>query len=132
LIKKLRSRKGVNAIEFAFMAPIIFATILGIFECGWFFCHQLVLDNITFDIAREISLSDVMEMENTFASNTDEAIEKWESFGMKGSPTFYYTVTIDNKIHINSVVDYSNISPYKIFGSSVHSDSYTAWLMEMK
>jgi Flp pilus assembly protein TadG len=48
------SRKGSAAIEFAFVAPIFFAILLGIFEVGIMFFAQSMLQNGTSDMARMI------------------------------------------------------------------------------
>lgn len=48
------SRKGSAAIEFAFVAPIFFAILLGIFEVGIMFFAQSMLQNGVSDVARLI------------------------------------------------------------------------------
>ena len=48
------SRKGSAAIEFAFVAPVFFAILLGIFEVGIMFFAQSMLQNGVSDVARLI------------------------------------------------------------------------------
>lgn len=48
------SRKGSAAIEFAFVAPIFFALLLGIFEVAIMFFAQSILQNGVSDMARLI------------------------------------------------------------------------------
>ena len=56
LRRRLRadSRKGSAAIEFAFVAPVFFVLLMGIFEAGIMFFAQAALQNAVTDLGRQI------------------------------------------------------------------------------
>jgi len=52
----LYDERGANIIEFAFVAPVFFLLFLGILEFGLFTFHQVVVQSIMTQAAREASL----------------------------------------------------------------------------
>jgi Flp pilus assembly protein TadG len=56
---RLRSRKGSAAIEFAFIAPVLFVLIMGVIEVGIIFFAQFLLQSATDDAARLIRTGQV-------------------------------------------------------------------------
>ena len=59
----MKRQKGQSAVEFALMAPIIFALILGMIYGGVMFMDYLNFNNHARMIAREISLAKPSERE---------------------------------------------------------------------
>ncbi len=57
--RRLRDNSGSAAIEFAFVAPVFFALLLGIIEGGVMFFGQAALSNATQDAARLIRTGQV-------------------------------------------------------------------------
>ncbi|KZL28215.1 TadE/TadG family type IV pilus assembly protein [Pseudovibrio sp. Ad37] len=57
--KLLSDNKGVTAIEFAIVAPMLFAIILAIIELGISFLVEVLLDNALADAARQIRTGQV-------------------------------------------------------------------------
>ena len=56
-MRRWRSRRGGNAIEFALTAPVIAVLLAGIVDYGWLFYQQIALQNATRDSVRAGSVA---------------------------------------------------------------------------
>ena len=68
----MKRQKGQSAVEFALMAPIIFALILGMIYGGVMFMDYLNFNNQARTIAREISVASTKE-------DRDALFEKYQA-----------------------------------------------------
>jgi Flp pilus assembly protein TadG len=53
----LRNKRGTAAIEFAILAPIVFAVIFSIFEAGWIMTQSIMLDRAVSRSARALQIN---------------------------------------------------------------------------
>lgn len=81
-----RLRRGGNAIEFALIAPVLFAILGGTMEYGWFLMNQILLDSACREGARTGARTHPDD--NQFDAAMLRAEEYWEALGLPGSPTF--------------------------------------------
>lgn len=128
---RLRNRRGANAIEFALTAPILFTMIFGVFETGWFFCHQAVLDDITSEVARTVSYSAADTIDVYFDTAEQLAIDKWET-ALPGTPTFSYQIVqngnLPSVVTVTATVSYRQIGPLDLLRTDqVTSTTMTSW-----
>ncbi|GHB45277.1 hypothetical protein GCM10007094_38340 [Pseudovibrio japonicus] len=66
--------KGVTAIEFAFIAPVLFLVVMAIIELGLSLLVEVVLDNAVADAARQIRTGQVHQEEGFNAASFKNAI----------------------------------------------------------
>ncbi len=66
--------RGVTAIEFAFIAPVLFLVVMGIIELGLSLLVEVVLDNAVADAARQIRTGQVYQEEGFNAASFKDAI----------------------------------------------------------
>jgi len=79
-----RGRRGGNAIEFALIAPVLFAILTGTMEYGWFLMNQILLDSTCREAARAGARA---EPDDALAVATTRANEYWDALGLPGTPT---------------------------------------------
>jgi Flp pilus assembly protein TadG len=51
--------RGVSAVEFAFVAPILFLLCIGIFQFGMLMFSQNTLQNVARDTSRRVAIGDI-------------------------------------------------------------------------
>lgn len=117
-----RNRRGSNAIEFALTAPILFLSMLGLFECGWFFCNAAVINEITINLSRNLALNDLEDMDIAFSEEFQIAKQEWLNTGLPGEPHFEYEI-YEDRVFVYSVLDYKRISPIAIFEDEILSSA---------
>jgi len=106
------SQKGSAAIEFAFVAPIFFVLLLGIFEAAIMFFSQAALQNAVTDMARQVRTGQVSsggmtqaafrtnicnKVSPLIACNTNLQVDV-ESFSSYGNVTFTSPLKSDNSL----------------------------------
>lgn len=115
---KRKLRRGSNAIEFALTAPILFMAMFGLFECGWFFCNNIIANEMTIDLSRNLAMHGIDNVDSAFSDEAQASTEKWKSMGMPGELYFEYKIEGD-RVVVNSSVEYSHIAPVNIFGEEI-------------
>jgi len=115
---KRKLRRGSNAIEFALTAPILFMAMFGLFECGWFFCNNIIANEMTIDLSRSLAMHGIDKVDSAFPDEAQASAETWKSMGMPGEPYFQYEIDGD-RIIVNSFVEYSKITPMGIFSDEI-------------
>ena len=82
----MRTRRGVQAIEFAFIAPILFGLLFSSLEGAWIVIHQMSLENSVNAGAHTGAVTTRTEDSLAIARATADA--NWASNGLSGDPTF--------------------------------------------
>lgn len=82
-----RQRRGGNAIEFALIAPVLFAVLTGTMEYGWFLMNQILLDSACREGARTGARTDP-EVEDPHSAAILRAETYWTALGLPGTPVF--------------------------------------------
>lgn len=115
---KRLSKRGSNAIEFALTAPILLFAIFGLFEFGWFFCNNIIANEMAISLSRKIAMRDPADMEEAFEKEALIFAEDWRYRGMTGEPAFSYRLD-DSRVIVSIKVNYNGITPVSIFGKTV-------------
>jgi Flp pilus assembly protein TadG len=84
-LKRFKSQRGTNAIEFALIAPVLFAILFGVVDYGWYFGQQVVLDRAVRAGARSASVQPQAAALATAETSADEA---WTAYGLPGTVIF--------------------------------------------
>jgi len=122
-----RFRRGANAMEFALVSPLLFMSIFSVFECGWFFCNQVVLDELVSDMSRAISTAPAEDIAVVYDEEIIIATERWRSMGLMGTPIFQYA-TFGTSVSVQGEVTYEQLGPYNILTiDEIRSEVTTTW-----
>lgn len=70
-----KDSRGSTAVEFAIVAPVFLATMFSLFEIGWFFFANSVVDATIGDAARQIKTGQVQK---SFGDDDDKYDEMFE------------------------------------------------------
>jgi Flp pilus assembly protein TadG len=84
-VKRRMSRRGTNAIEFALIAPALFAILFGVVDYGWYFGQQILLDRAVRAGARSGS---VQPQSSAITTAEASATDAWTAYGLPGSVIF--------------------------------------------
>lgn len=82
-----RRRRGGNAIEFALIAPVLFAVLTGTMEYGWYLMNQILLDSACREGARTGARTDP-DVEDPHTAAVSRAEAYWDALGLPGTPVF--------------------------------------------
>lgn len=122
-----RSRRGLNALEFALVAPLLFLSMFSVFECGWIFCHQVVLDELVSDASRSLSTAEPENINSIYSEEVIIATERWKQSGLSGMPIIAYN-TSGTTISVQGIVAYDRIGPYNVLSlDEITSEITTVW-----
>lgn len=125
-------RRGSQAVEFAMILPILFISIVGAMNYGWFFCHQLVIDECTEMAARSASIRLVDDATSFAASSWHTVGEQcWADFGLPGQASFTTAVRPSGSVFLVHVTGQAPFADFLAGGAGemkVH-DMGTNWTL---